>query len=216
MKKSALFLFLCLNCSMAQAIEPMTCRNVFFPEKQNVLQLATVKLEKGEKLYFYSDEESCPEKASCKQKAYLIPNDTVIVNNVTDGWACAWYQGKKRETVGWLKADKLEFKTPSETKWTGKWTFYSNTLNIKNSKGSIQVSGEAFWQGAMVNGEPNVHTGSIDGELKMNRNHATVSEGEDEYSCHADLTLLDNYLMVSDNNNCGGANVSFTGVYTRK
>lgn len=216
MKKLILFLYLCLSYSAVHAIEPMDCRNGFFAGKQDSLQLATVKLEKNERLYFYSDDEGCPEKASCKQKTYLIPNDTVIVNNVTNGWACAWYSGKKSETVGWLKADKLEFKTAKETKWTGKWTFYSNMLNIKNSKDGIQVSGKAFWQGGMVNGVPNVHTGSIHGKLKMNGTHATVAEGEEEFSCHANLTLVGDYLVVSDNNNCGGANVSFSGVYLKK
>lgn len=211
MQKLPFYVLIVFYCAMAHAIEPMTCRNGFFPAKQDALQLATIK----EKIYFYNDEEGCPEKASCKQKAYLIANDTVIVNNVSDGWACAWYSGKKRETVGWLKVGKLQFQNVKQTDWTGKWQFYDNTLALTQTNGKIQVSGEAFWTGLIINGQPNIHTGNINGELSIHGNHASVAEGTEEFSCHADLTLLNNYLIVHDNHNCGGANVSFSGVYQK-
>jgi hypothetical protein len=216
MKKLLFYVLLSLILSNAQAIEPLSCRNGFFPKTQNALQLATVNIANGEKLHFYNDDEGCPKSPQCKNKAYLVAQDTVIINAVTEGWACAWFQGKKRETVGWLNVEKLQFQTANtDVQWTGKWKSYDNTIEIKNSNGKIQVVGAAFWTGAIVAGEPVIHTGNINGELVTTGNHATVSEGDDEFSCHAEFTLLGHYLIVADNNNCGGANVSFNGFYTK-
>ena len=226
MKKLLVSLLLWLMFSSVHAIEPLSCRNGFFPDKQDALQLAMVNIAKGEKLYFYNDDEGCPQSPKCKNKAYLVAGDNVIVNAITDGWACAWFQGKKHETVGWVSAEKLQIKpVDGAEKWDGQWTYYDNTLQFHTKDNKTEVAGEAFWTAenasaekvvmpdGSIKAERVVHTGSLGGELKINGYHATVSEGEDSFSCHADFTLLGNYLVVNDNNNCGGANVSFSGVY---
>ena len=42
-------------------------------------------------------------------------------------------------------------------------------------------------------------------------------DGDGEYDCAATLNLVGKLLVVADNNNnCGGGNVSFTGVYKRR
>jgi hypothetical protein len=40
-------------------------------------------------------------------------------------------------------------------------------------------------------------------------------EGDDESSCVVKLHRRGPYLVVSDNGNCGGLNVSFGGIYTK-
>ena len=35
-------------------------------------------------------------------------------------------------------------------------------------------------------------------------------------SCEVDMQLVGSFLIVGDNLNCGGANVSFSGVYRKK
>ncbi len=37
----------------------------------------------------------------------------------------------------------------------------------------------------------------------------------DELDCKVAFVLLDKYLVATDNNQCGGVNVSFSGVYSR-
>jgi hypothetical protein len=44
---------------------------------------------------------------------------------------------------------------------------------------------------------------------------ARLTEGTDEFSCVADFSILGKYLIVTDNNKCGGMNVRFDGVYTK-
>ena len=63
-----------------------------------------------------------------------------------------------------------------------------------------------------------MHVGNFDGALAFHDGVALFSEaaGADEpdpYSCQVRLTMAGKMLM--DNNQCGGANVSFTGYYFR-
>jgi hypothetical protein len=37
----------------------------------------------------------------------------------------------------------------------------------------------------------------------------------DEFACKVTMRLIDEFLVVIDNLKCGGANVSFSGVYRR-
>lgn len=196
------------------AIEPDSCRNGFFPKKQNTLQLASVNIAKGEKLYFYSDEQGCPDTPSCQTKSYLIAGDKVIVNAVNEGWACAWFSGKKHETVGWLATKQLTFESNETTMpWSGQWQFYDNKIQFDNTDNKVYVQGDALWLGAIVAGEPVIHTGELNGLLEINGHHARLIDSE--VDCIANFTLLADYLIVADNNNCGGANVSFNGVYRK-
>ncbi len=41
-------------------------------------------------------------------------------------------------------------------------------------------------------------------------------DAPDEGSCEVGMRLVGKLLAVKDNNNCGGNNVSFSGVYQRK
>lgn len=214
---SVLFLF---KNAPVSAIEPLSCRNGFFPNDQKTLQIAEVNTPKGEKLYFYEDEEGCPaETGQCKKKSYVIAGDKLIINSVKEGWACAWFPGKKRETVGWVKANQLKLSSVASvdnSAWLGNWRFYDNSIKISHVNNKMQVAGEAFWYGAVVAGERVVHMGNLSGELRINTTHARLAdEGDTEYGCAADFTQLGAYLVVSDNGNCGGANVSFSGIYTK-
>jgi len=46
------------------------------------------------------------------------------------------------------------------------------------------------------------------------RADAPDTDGDD--ICRATLRLVGPYLLVDDNNDCGGANVTFDGVYRKK
>lgn len=195
------------------------CRNGLFPREKVDFKLGTVKAKKGEKVYFYTDgREDCPSGKNCRQKSYVIANDEVIVSRTFGNYSCAWFQPKKGyETVGWILTDKLEF-TPllqGIDAYVGKWSFYDNEIEITKTENQsvFNISGMAFWKGAGAN----VHTGELEGVAKWNESKLLFNdEDKDEYACKATLDLLGSYLIVSDNLNCGGANVTFAGVYTKK
>lgn len=196
------------------------CRNGAFPRESEEYKLAKVKGKKGERVYFFGDDDNCPNGKNCRQKSYLIPNDEVIVSRTFGKWACGWFQPKKgSETVGWIAVENLEFvktdKIPEMKDWIGDWSYYDNSISIKPAKKArfFDVKGNAFWKGL----GDNVHVGELDSTLKPDGNVLQVGEGdEDEYACKVTMRLVGKYLIASDNLNCGGVNVSFSGVYLKK
>lgn len=193
------------------------CRNGFFPRESKDYSLGIVKAEKGERVYFYGDDENCPNGKNCRQKAYLIAGNEVIVSRKFGDWACSWYQPKKGyETVGWISLKNLEF-MPMEQgieEFAGKWSFYSNEIEIKKTKDPkrFEIKGLALWKGV----GDNIHTGELDGKAIWNEKLLVYGEDDkNEYACKVEFDLVWKYLIVSDNLNCGGLNVTFSGVYRR-
>lgn len=197
------------------------CRNGFFPRESETYKLARVTGSKSEKIYFYGDDrDDCPKNKNCRLKSYLIPTDEVIVSRTYGDFACVWFQPRTgSETVGWIELAKLEWisakKIPAPTDWLGDWRFYDNSIRISKSKtrGFFDVKGNAFWKGL----GDNIHIGELDHRAKPSENKLKLGEKEtDEYACKVSMQLVGKYLIVADNLNCGGANVSFSGVYRKK
>jgi hypothetical protein len=192
------------------------CRNGLFTSESKEFRLARVRGARAQRAYFYGDDEGCPGPAAkCRQKAYVVPGDELIVSRAFGEYVCAWYQpARGGETVGWMTASRLETSetnaSPAAALWLGSWEFYNNSLRITRGAkaGALRVEGEAFWHG--VNPE-NVHTGEVSGEAEPAS--GVLSLGDD--ICRATFRLLGPYLIVDDNGDCGGANVTFDGVYRR-
>ena len=195
------------------------CRNGAFTSDAKEFRLARVVGERRERVYFYGDDDDCPKPdAKCRQKAYVVPGDALLVSRTFGDWVCAWYQpAKGHETVGWVAAKQLSVtepeKNPPLASWLGEWEFYSDSLNIKRGAkaGRLRVEGEAFWHGA---NPENIHTGGVSAEAAPAGNTLMIDEGDD--ICKMTLRLVGDYLIADDNGECGGANVTFDGVYRRK
>ncbi|HMS38835.1 MAG TPA: hypothetical protein PKE69_01320 [Pyrinomonadaceae bacterium] len=194
------------------------CRNGLFPRENVDFSLGTIKAKKGEKVYFFTDERSeCPGGKKCQTRSYILANDEVIVSLKFGNYSCVWYQPKKgAETVGWIRSDKLELVNMIQSidEYVGKWSFYDNEIEISKTgnRSVFNISGMAFWKGM----GDNIHTGELEGVAKWNDSKLLFNhEAKDEYACKATLDLLGIFLIVSDNLNCGGANVTFTGVYRK-
>lgn len=196
------------------------CRNGAFPRESRDYKLARVKGKKGERVYFYGDENDCPNGKACRRKSYVVPNDEIIVSRTFGKWACGWYQPKRgSETVGWVAAESLEFvdtnNNPEAKDWSGDWSFYDNSISIKPAEnaGFFEIKGSAFWKGL----GDNIHVGELDSTSKPEANVLKIGEAdEDEYACKVTMRLVGRYLIALDNLNCGGVNVSFSGVYLKK
>lgn len=200
---------------------PNLCRNGFFPRDGKIYQMARITGKKAAKIYFYGDErEDCPDGKNCRQKSYLVPGDEIIVSRALGGYACSWFQPKKGpETVGWIRIDDLEWletdQKPAEKLWLGDWRFYDNAIVISKSKtpGLLAVTGDATWRGQ----GDNVHVGELDHTAKPFENSLKLGENDnDDYACKVSMQLVGKYLIVSDNLNCGGVNVTFSGVYRKR
>lgn len=193
------------------------CRDGFFTRDSKEFKIGIVK---GTRAYFYGDDKDiCPEGAACRRKAYLVPGNEVIVNRVRGDFACAWFSPLKGlPTVGWLKVSDLAISSRARNNgtraWLGEWVYEDNGIEFTDNKlaGFLNVTGNATWIGL----NDNVHVGEIDGRYAPENGVIDYSDGDDEFDCKMTMRLLGRYLVVADNLKCGGLNVSFSGIYTKK
>ena len=202
--------------AQAEGNPPNWCRNGAFPSDSERFRLARVKGRRGERAHFHKDTDGCPSpRAECRERAYVIPGNEVIVSRTYGDWACAWYQpARGHERVGWIEASRLDIPAdaavPPSTRWVGEWSYGESFLNIRRGKGAgrLALDGQAYWHGL----GDNVHVGEVAGEAALSGD-ALVFEDD---TCRVTARLAGSYLIVHDNKQCGGVNVSFDGVYRRK
>ena len=169
---------------------------------------------------FHDDADGCPwQGKTCASGANVVPGDTVIVSKIRDGYACAFYPSKGGGTAGWVPSIQLDLR-PLDTssdpaRWIGEWSSEGNPrLRFTSELGTLRVAGNAWWPGPPgTHDYPAIHEGQIDGPVEIAGN--TGHYGEDEDLCEVRFTLLGDYLLAGDNGSCGGANVTFSGVYRR-
>ena len=172
----------------------------------------------GDRIYFHGDDnERCPDDQACRLKTYVIANDEVIVSRTSGKFACSWFQPRKgTETVGWIETDRLAWqettRRPAMPDWLGEWRAYDNVISISKAKaaGMLAIKGEATWgSGAST------HTGELDYDAKPSADKMKFGDGTDERDCQVTMQRVGKHLVVGDNLHCGGANVSFSGVYQK-
>lgn len=197
------------------------CREGFFTRDSKDFNIAKVKGGKASRVYFYGDDrDECPAGANCRQKAFVVGGDEVLVNRSSGGFACAWFAPQKgKPTVGWIRTSDLDFPAmlldAAPRSWLGEWKFGDNGIEFTENKlpGSLNVTGNATWIGANPG---QVHVGELDGRYEPKDGVISYSDGDDEYDCRVTMRLLGSYLIVADNLKCGGVNVTFSGIYTRR
>ena len=195
------------------------CRNGYFPRESTNYRLAKIKGAAGDKIYFHGDDnERCPDDAACRLKTYVVPNDEVIVSRTFGKFACSWFQPRKgTETVGWIETERLAWQVdarpPDMRDWQGEWRANDNAIRISKSKaaGTLAIKGEAIWGSGS-----RTHTGELDYVAKPAADKMKFGDGTDDNDCQVTMQLVGKLLVVGDNLNCGGANVSFSGVYQRR
>ena len=73
------------------------------------------------------------------------------------------------------------------------------------------IKGEATWGSGA-----GTHTGELDYDAKPSADKMKFGDGTDELDCQVTMQFVGKHLVVGDNLHCGGANVSFSGVYQRR
>jgi hypothetical protein len=175
----------------------------------------------------------CPSAApACRLTSYLVPGDRVLVGSGIDGYRCVTFRSTDgRQTSGFLSSAALvdqSTASPALADWAGRWVRDDETsITIKVKGAALSLSGQATW-GAH---DPErvkrggVNTGEIDTVATPRGSLIAIGSGYDGASppdvtkvddCRARLRLFGPYLVIEDNTGCGGMNVSFTGVYTRR
>ena len=182
-----------------------------------------------------SAAKNCPSGTeACRERAFLVPGDTVIVSGARGGFACATYvNAKGLARAGWLPLAALRTEVEQPTvrmaDWIGTWTAPEQQITIKAGRGGLlDVEGEATF-GAL---DPErvkrgaINMGEVSGSAKPEGAILAFAMGDDdktlpfdkggEFDCRIRLRLVGSFLLAEDNQRCGGANVSFAGAYRRK
>ena len=126
-----------------------------------------------------------------------------------------------RETNGWLPAARVP-PAASAPNWIGRWRRNTSAeIDITpKSGGKAEVSGSATWGSgaathdggisALIDTAPETQAFALDADGQI------LFEKAGTYDCAVRLKQLGPYLFARDNQSCGGANVSFTGLYRRR
>lgn len=180
-------------------------------------------------------QNGCPDaSAECRERAYLVAGDAVILGERRGGYVCASYRGAKGDLArtGWIPADAVTTEPPPPVApgdWLGTWSQAEGQIRIKpgDKPGTLSVTGDATWG----LGDPErvkrggVNMGEISGTVTPAGDGASFAMGEKdtlpvtkggEYDCKVWLRRLGPWLVVEDNLACGGMNVTFRGVYRRE
>lgn len=208
------------------------------PARGDFERLDVAQVKPGQPRVAFKKADCTSAKAgACQSKAFVIPGDVVLISQVFDASACAVFvNAKGQTTTGLLPNDRLEAPTPrtrtDAAVLVGTWKRTEATISVKRqgSDGTLTFSGDAtygaFDKGRVARGA--VNSGEFSFSLKPASNRLDVSltsaadgvvpvprDKGDPTDCAIAMIGLGPYLVVEDNLNCGGANVSFTGIYRR-
>ncbi|GLS44290.1 hypothetical protein [Methylobacterium brachythecii] len=196
--------------------------------------VSVVSPEAG-KTHFIKDAvfvKGCPgNRPECQDRAFLVPGDLVVTKLTKGEFACVGYVGPKGQTtIGWLPRPALTAAPEPEQApkdWTGRWVTPAQEITIKAARSNLLiVTGKATWGDTPERRNTgSVHTGEIEGSMAPKDGVLAFTMGDDgrtlpheaggEYACRIRMIRRGPYLVARDNNGCGGANVSFSGLYRR-
>jgi hypothetical protein len=182
----------------------------------------------------YDDDfkaDTCPAAtAACRSNAYLVTGDLVLVGQTRGAFTCVSYQTRSRSkklpgwTRGWLPSATLTpvapAAAPAPSDWLGNWDQRYAGIEIKPGGlgGRLRIEGIAAYPTAR-----DYHTGAIDAEVRPGTDSiAFLNDGwmpfetQCDSGCRVRMHRIGDLLLVEDNGDCGGAGVTFTGLYHRK
>jgi hypothetical protein len=191
-----------------------------------------------------SAQPGCPNAGqACAAPLFVIPGDPLVVTGTRGDFACATFTGPAPKTIstsGWLPRAALVIAAPAAGgaqagavgDWLGDWRSgpEQHIRITRTPDDRITLDGEATWGGR----DPDrvkrgaVNTGDFVATVAIAGGHLAFLVGDqgtplpydqqrakDESLCGLKFWRLGPYLVVADNLQCGGNNVTFTGIYRR-
>ena len=103
--------------------------------------------------------------------------------------------------------------SPKTSDWIGSWHHPGGAIEIKPGDG-----GKLRVEGGMTLPTPagDFQNGDFKAQVAPQNALAFTDEGAYGDGCHVRMYRIGELLLVEDNGGCGGAGVSFTGLYRRK
>ncbi|MBR0655312.1 hypothetical protein [Plastoroseomonas arctica] len=160
----------------------------------------------------------CPATGDCpwRRAGYLVVGDTVLASAPRRGFRCAYF-GTRRGTLitGFLPeaalAPEPEAPAVDAAFLRGRWNGFDGMSHVTFAGGdaALRITGEAFWRGFTT-----VNYGELDSPVQLEPSRFTAHEPIAE--CTVTGTRRGPYLVLRDNNQCGGHNVRFYGIFMRQ
>ncbi len=205
----------------AFAADDAWCGNQFGFAQTSHLGLA--KVEGLGRSYFYGFDFGCHKRPEpCQLKGYLVGGDVVVTSPQRKGdLTCVVFVGRAGESTGWVESKRLKslpvVATAPADIWLGSWRRDEwAEFSVTRRKGQFFASGNALWVLYGPDGKPSYgpNTGDFSGLLRIQGNRAEVTS---EYpGCIVHMARIGPYVLLEDDNNCGGMNVTFRGYYRRE
>ena len=173
-----------------------------------------------QRVYMYKATRLCSNDKPCasRQKSFLVSGDVVFAGPPDKGFRCAYYGSAKGKIIaGFVPVENLESFTEDDALSldfiSGDWNYEDDSIDIKPGSGNqVSADGQAYYKTDLTVNEGSLSATAI---LTAGQKSLTFKEGNDETSCVVVLHRRGPYLVASDNGNCGGLNVSFSGIYTK-
>ncbi len=220
------------SASAYDANDPHNCNGVDWDDKR---ALVVSKVIARPHINFikspYDDDfkaTTCPaDTETCRKKAYLVPGDLVLTGQTQGAFTCVAYQSplarKQIWASGWLPSSALTpvapTPSPKASDWIGTWYHPGGEITIsRGDGGKLSIEGEMI-----VPTAHDSHTGELQATATPEKDTiAFVDDGSipfektEEGGCRVRMQRIGQWLLVEDNSGCGGAAVTFTGLYRRK
>lgn len=214
--------FCAVSCLPARAQdEAQMCRNGLFPTSE--AQIGRAQVTGKSRAFLLDDYNGCPaETAKCRAATTSVaPGAVLLTGHKLGAYVCTL--DPVSGDAGYVEASRLKTlpvdAAPPLKAWVGRWKQYDDTIHLAAKGTALSASGDAYWPSAHPSarqypGGPNV--GDFSGTAQPKGQTVTFADSSDPQACTVTLRLVGDALVVADNQNCGGMNVSFTGVYRRR
>jgi len=146
---------------------------------------------------------------------------------VQGAFTCVSYQSfhtrKQNWTTGWLPTVSLApvetMSSPKAADWIGSWSHPGGTISIaRGDGGKLSIEGEQTYRAAQ-----SVHSGVLgatvvpmQGMIAFAEDGSVPFDNAEEGQCLVRMQRVGVWLLVEDNQQCGGSMVTFTGLYRRE
>jgi hypothetical protein len=209
--------------------DPANCNGVEWDDKR---PLVVSKVTAKPRINFvkspYDDDfkaETCPAATkACNKKSYLVTGDLVLTGPARGEFTCVSYHSplSKNRTwfAGWLPSAALTLvapmRSPKTSDWVGAWRqgqryVGGGLVEIRLARGGkLHVDA-----GMLIPTARDFHNGAFQGDATPAGDTLSFADGYDD-GCRVRMQRIGPWLLIEDNGGCGGAGVTFTGLYRRK
>jgi hypothetical protein len=169
----------------------------------------------GSRLRLQDKAVPCPKGSSCAwvRGGYVVPGDQVFASAPINGFRCVYVGSRGRLSAGFVPDSALAIAAAADaitpTWLVGRWSDGTDLIVIAERNGKLTADGDGVWPARNFAGPPGPNDGSFSGALKISGDTIAVSDG----ICRVEGRRRGPYLVFTDNESCGGANVRFRGIY---